>query len=406
MRSRRCSDASSRPRVLVDPGELDEVPTYYGSSDATEIPDVLVLDEKLTPLTHPVSRARQSDAKDNDCRLPRSIAENTTDHSALVTCVGSNMLVEYALESPASGARVVPRRHWPVAAGPTGVAYDPRAHDAVVWSQFDHVIALIALPAGSIEDRLIPEKDRITRWTLARPASIDRDGETEAGRELFHSLADARLSREGLACASCHPDGRDDALTWATSDGPRQTPMLAGRLLGTEPYAWSGTSERVSEHLDHTLSRLGGSGLKEREMKAIASYCENMRQVSSVAKAQAKSNDENHKGHAESEASDAQVARGKVLFNGTAGCASCHAPAKDAFTDHKKHDVGSQTLTDTDKSFDTPSLRFVGGTAPYFHDGRYATLRDVLLATDTKMGTAASLSAPDQDALIAYLKTL
>ena len=41
------------------------------------------------------------------------------------------------------------------------------------------------------------------------------------GRALFRVTDDGRLSRDGRACASCHPDGRDDALTWSTPDGPR-----------------------------------------------------------------------------------------------------------------------------------------------------------------------------------------
>ena len=35
--------------------------------------------------------------------------------------------------------------------------------------------------------------------------------------------------------------------------------------------------------------------------------------------------------------------------------------------------------------FDTPSLQFVGGTAPYFHDGRYPTLIDLLDANDEQI---------------------
>jgi hypothetical protein len=52
-------------------------------------------------------------------------------------------------------------------------------------------------------------------------------------RALFHETDDFRLSADGRACASCHPDGREDGLTWATPDGPRQTIMLAGRIDGS-----------------------------------------------------------------------------------------------------------------------------------------------------------------------------
>lgn len=56
--------------------------------------------------------------------------------------------------------------------------------------------------------------------------------------------------------------------------------------------------------------------------------------------------------------------------------------------------------------FDTPSLRFVGGTAPYLHDGRYPTVRAALTGMDGMMGHVGQLDAEELDALLAYLQTL
>jgi len=55
---------------------------------------------------------------------------------------------------------------------------------------------------------------------------------------------------------------------------------------------------------------------------------------------------------------------------------------------------------------DTPSLRFVRGTAPYFHDGRYATLEMLLVDPKSPMGHSWSLPENDRAALAAYLRTL
>ena len=55
------------------------------------------------------------------------------------------------------------------------------------------------------------------------------------------------------------------------------------------------------------------------------------------------------------------------------------------------------------KAFDTPSLRYVGGTGPWFHDGRYKTMHDLLVKSDGKMGHTKHLSEEDLDALEAYL---
>ena len=96
--------------------------------------------------------------------------------------------------------------------------------------------------------------------------------------------------------------------------------------------------------------------------------------------------------------SDAQ-ARGMGLFYGKAGCAACHSgqfqtdndfhaiampqigPGKAAeFEDHHR-DVGRMRVTGVPEDafrFRTPSLRNVTVTAPYGHDGAYATLAGVV----------------------------
>jgi cytochrome c peroxidase len=101
-----------------------------------------------------------------------------------------------------------------------------------------------------------------------------------------------------------------------------------------------------------------------------------------------------------------KVAHGREIFHSTAaGCSSCHGLDGNV-PDGIKHDVGSKALADRSIDFDTPSLRSVGGTAPYFHDGRYATLAELLDSTDGDMGHTSHLSRTDRDALEAYLRAL
>jgi cytochrome c peroxidase len=75
-------------------------------------------------------------------------------------------------------------------------------------------------------------------------------------------------------------------------------------------------------------------------------------------------------------------------------------------TDNERHDVKSKTLADKTGEFNTPSLHLVGGGGPYFHDGRYKTLRDLLASGKDGMGHTSALSSEDLDALEAYLRTL
>jgi cytochrome c peroxidase len=68
--------------------------------------------------------------------------------------------------------------------------------------------------------------------------------------------------------------------------------------------------------------------------------------------------------------------------------------------------VRSAAVGDKANAFDTPSLLHIGASAPYFHDGRFATLRDMLDSTSGTMGKTSHLSAADKDALVSYLRTL
>jgi cytochrome c peroxidase len=235
------------------------------------------------------------------------------------------------------------------------------------------------LPLGDIgvviEPENRPRRDKIDLSPLQKPPALA----FLLGRQIFHGVADVRISSEGVACASCHPEGRDDGLSWATPEGQRRTPMLAGRM--EPPFGWLGTSEDLERHLDAEFLRLHGQGLRSVQREALIAYLSGLRPP---PKRQ----------------TDAALAeKGKALFS-SKGCASCHPGGG---TDGKTHDVGSKRVGDKKAAFDTPSLRHLAGRAPYFHDGRYKSVREVL---EQPHGDKASLPkiAPDEIApLEAYL---
>ena len=88
----------------------------------------------------------------------------------------------------------------------------------------------------------------------------------------------------------------------------------------------------------------------------------------------------------------------------TTPCASCHVGGRDV--DKVVHDVGSKAVADVVPKFDTPSLKYVSGSAPYFHDGRYKTLEALLNANDAEMGHTLQLTAHQRTDLTAYLEAL
>jgi cytochrome c peroxidase len=100
------------------------------------------------------------------------------------------------------------------------------------------------------------------------------------------------------------------------------------------------------------------------------------------------------------------VARGEALFTSPqVGCSTCHAGSY--LTDDQLHVVLSpQSLDPADAiaQTNTPGLHGAFLTAPYFHDGRAATLQDVL--ADPLMGSTQGLSAQQTGDLIAYVQSL
>lgn len=237
--------------------------------------------------------------------------------------------------------------------------------ESIVYSQVDHAVEYG--PANR-RQRLRVGNERL-------PESI------ALGRRLFYTADDRRLSLDGLSCAHCHPDGRDDGMTWALGNEVRQTPSLVGRLVA--PFSWSGRNSTLTQNIRETIERLGGQGgLRRVEVEALAAYVTEGMFVPAVS----------HNEPAE------VVRRGRELFNGAADCARCHEPSR-SFADGERHLVAYSV-------FDTPSLRFVSRTPPYFHDGRFDSLAVMLASHRARMGRSALLPAEDRAALEAYLRTL
>jgi mono/diheme cytochrome c family protein len=370
------------PMVEVATGDLTAPSSGYGAGGAlspvtAELPVVAVIDE-ATGKAHKdsvVALEPRGSSKKPPCLLPR--AAIAAHGSLYVACMGIDAVVEY--DATAAVPEAHERRRWHVGSGPTGLAL--HGARALVWSQFAGTASVLALSADG------EASDPIAVVSVARKPRTQEEEETARGRTLFHTSSDSRISKDGRACASCHPNGRDDGLVWSTPGGPRQTPMLAGRLQNTAPYGWDGAGSDVSHHLDHTLERLEGEGFAPADRAALVRYISTRAGPPVHARATAETLD-----------------RGQAVFL-SAGCASCHSP-ESAWTDGHRHEVSSRASADADAAFDTPSLRFVGGTAPYFHDGRYPTLHALLTQSDGPMGAARGTPPEDIDALETFVRSL
>ncbi len=215
------------------------------------------------------------------------------------------------------------------------------------------------------------------------------------GRRLFTFARDGRTSDGGIfACAGCHPDGTDDGLIWTGPDGPRQTTALAGRVHDTAPYNWRGSRATLHENIAQSIERMGGTGLSLQDREALAAFL--------VEGLEPPPNP-----HKRSNGLTETQTRGQALFEAPEiGCAGCHAG--EALTDGYNHDVGTGSLSErrVNPRFNTPTLRGLYHSAPYFHDGSAATLMEVLDQTARTMGNTEHLSEDQKQDLIAFLLTL
>jgi len=270
-----------------------------------------------------------------------------------------------------------------ISGGPTALAIDAGRRELVVFALFNRTLSLIHIPDDA-EDSL----------SAARPAielsHIDGRGlsnELLIGRRMFHDATDVRISSDGRACASCHPEGRDDGLVWPSPNGPRQTIFLAGRLERRAPFGWEAKHKDLTQHVRSTTKNLHGLGLDDTSIRYLTAW---LAAMPGPARTTLPLSDEE--------------LHGRELFHSKlTGCGACHAEGD---SDGNAHNVGSLAAGDKSSLFLAPSLRHVSGTAPYFHDGRYPSLFSLVQGCDGKMGSTKNLSVADMRALEAYLRTL
>ncbi|MBX2798215.1 MAG: c-type cytochrome [Myxococcales bacterium] len=232
--------------------------------------------------------------------------------------------------------------------------------------------------------------DRTIRRLGARPDDIQltepsTDPVWERGRELFYAANNPRMSQGAVSCAGCHADGRSDNHTWELITGRWQTPSLAGNVDATPPVTWAQEVGSIAEEaVATTTGPMGGAGLDDDDLEALVSFVRSVRLPNPPTV------------HVSAET----LALGEQVFHRPdVGCFECH-PAP-AYTDNRSHHMfGIRGVT-------TPSLRGVAATAPYLHDGRADTLREVLeRSAHGEMGNPEHLTDEERDALIAWLRTL
>lgn len=255
--------------------------------------------------------------------------------------------------------------------------------------------------------------------------TLDADpmpAEIRLGQRLFNTANSAKypITRNfWVACASCHVEGGSDAVTWLFADGPRDTPTNFGGMTGTGFLLRQARRTLVQQYDETIQVEQGGTyhydePSQKADLDALAAYVNHgipLPQNPYLA--------------ADGVLNEAQT-RGKALF--AQACETCHYgewltdsgegnPTLDLSGPIKLNDIGTCVTKGDHKDkasfdvegnprtacdFDTPTLRGIFASAPYFHDGSSETLEDVM----DRLPFCSTFSDEEKADLVEYVKTL
>jgi YVTN family beta-propeller protein len=314
-------------------------------------------------------------ARDQHARpdLYRSVVSPSNDHGFLV---GLRRRIDLRQGPAGQGQAAAAQR----ANGPRGVTVlGSKAYVTLYFSdQLGHV---------DLEDST---RDAVTLVPLGPPPQVAPE---RLGQMHFH---DATLCfQQWQSCASCHPDGRADGLNWDLLNDGVGNPGNAKSLLlahATPPSMSSGVRQDAPSAVRSGFRHILFAPQADEVTAAVDAYLKSLSPVPSPFLV-------------EGQLSDA-ARRGRELFlDPRFDCARCHSGS--LYTDLKKHDVGSRAVFDRRATFDTPTLIECWRTAPYLHDGRYATLLELFrVGRHGLMGVAENLTEQETKDLVEFVRSL
>jgi len=322
------------------------------------------------------------DMADRPVNMPFAIALDRFTRRMYVANAGSNDISVIDLNTGEARANIV------VEANPRGILLNRDNTLLYVHSALEGTITTITTSDLSVED-VLP----IVNLTTPIDQLI--------GAQLFHSAVDPRLASDHqMSCATCHFDGMSDGRVWlGFHDGPRNTPVLYA-LPETVPYNWSGTWDELADAEFKIRDLQAGFGFLDASSAAMplsTSHSGLSLDLDTLTQYLANLNapvspfitDED------------QFNRGAEIF-AAQNCTECHVGASG--TTLQPYDVGTglSSRERAGTTFDTPTLRWLWMSAPYFHDGSAATLRQVFEIPGTHQ-LIYDVSPEDIDTLVYYL---
>ncbi|MDP8243936.1 MAG: hypothetical protein P9L94_07635 [Candidatus Hinthialibacter antarcticus] len=255
--------------------------------------------------------------------------------------------------------------------------------NAYITNYFSNNIAVLTMTEKDVKETLVVGVGAV--------AAVDEMDDVRRGEMIFHDAA--RCFQGWQSCATCHPDARVDGLNWdLLNDGVGNPKNTKSMLLAhkTPPAMSLGIRASAEVAVRAGFKHILFSVVSEEDANCVDMYLRSLQPL------QNKQTDK-----------QASIQNGKRIFHSNkASCVNCHNG--NLFTDLNQYDVGTQSPYDDQAVFDNPSLIELWRTAPYLHDGRAATMKDVLTTFNPidKHGATSHLSEQEIADLEAYLLSL
>ncbi|MFZ5833649.1 MAG: hypothetical protein ACOY3P_26475 [Planctomycetota bacterium] len=250
---------------------------------------------------------------------------------------------------------------------------------------------------------------------VVRRIELEKFAEHSPAREGERYFNDASLCFEQWqSCGSCHPDGRSDALYWdLLNDGMGNTKDTKNLLMAalTPPVMWRGVRADAGMAVRAGIHHIQFVEPKPEQAEAIEAYLTSMKSVPSphlnadvleFPKTDDASCSKCHNPGVPRGSPTESARRGKAIFEGKAGCATCHPHP--TFTAMREVDPGLGSGV----PYDIPSLVEVWRTAPYLHNSEALSLEEAITDYNflEKRGRTKDLSEQELEDLLEYLKSL
>lgn len=227
--------------------------------------------------------------------------------------------------------------------------------------------------------------DIVNHFVLTENLSLS---DIELGEQYYCDAT--KCFQQWQSCTSCHPNGRSDGLNWDLgNDGlgndKNTKAFVYSHLL--PPAMATGVRPDASTAVRAGFKFIQFTVVPEEHTAKVDEYLRSLRPVPSPYLV-------------DGQLSDA-AKRGEWVFN-SRGCAECHpAPYFSDLQQHTMGTLGPRDIGPFDGTWDTPTLVEVWRSAPYLHDGRCATLKEVF--TTEKHGDVQRLSEQEIDDLVEYV---